>query len=409
MGPRAHVGLAVRLPRARSLRRLPRPVAGPLRRRRHRAVPRGDAEPDPRRVCGPVRRGSGSTPAFRPPALGRPRQPEPAGQARPRRPPARAAARALPTTATRALAPAPGAPAALGRAQRPRRRRTSSDHAARDRVQQGQRRGRRARPHRAGDRRRPHVVRRSVLEAGHASCCARTPAPPRCCSPRPAPPALEMSALLLDLQPGDTVIVPSFTFVSSAVAFVRAGAGDQVLRHRAADPRARPAPRRRAARRHGPRDRGRPLRRASSATWTACARCWRTGPTSAIIEDNAHGLFGRWRGQPLGSLGRFATLSFHETKNFVCGEGGALVLNDAGGRRPGLGALRQGHEPQGVLPGPGRQVLLAGHRLVLRALRRARGVPARAAGAARRHPGQAPRACTSGTSSCWRRTRPRWA
>jgi glutamate-1-semialdehyde 2,1-aminomutase len=48
-----------------------------------------------------------------------------------------------------------------------------------------------------------------------------------------------------------------------------------------------------------------------------------------LIEDNAHGLFGTFRGQPLGSLGRYATLSFHETKNFVCGEGGALVLNDA--------------------------------------------------------------------------------
>ncbi len=54
----------------------------------------------------------------------------------------------------------------------------------------------------------------------------------------------------------------------------------------------------------------------------------RDRPDVAVIEDNAHGLFGRWRGQPLGSLGRFATLSFHETKNFVCGEGGALVLND---------------------------------------------------------------------------------
>jgi dTDP-4-amino-4,6-dideoxygalactose transaminase len=54
----------------------------------------------------------------------------------------------------------------------------------------------------------------------------------------------------------------------------------------------------------------------------------RDRPDVALIEDNAHGLFGRWRGQPLGSLGRFATLSFHETKNFVCGEGGALVLND---------------------------------------------------------------------------------
>jgi dTDP-4-amino-4,6-dideoxygalactose transaminase len=51
-------------------------------------------------------------------------------------------------------------------------------------------------------------------------------------------------------------------------------------------------------------------------------------PEVAVIEDNAHGLFGRWRGAPLGSFGRFATLSFHETKNFVCGEGGALLIND---------------------------------------------------------------------------------
>ena len=52
-------------------------------------------------------------------------------------------------------------------------------------------------------------------------------------------------------------------------------------------------------------------------------------PDITLIEDNAHGLFGSWQGRPLGSFGRFATLSFHETKNFVCGEGGALVLNDA--------------------------------------------------------------------------------
>ena len=52
-------------------------------------------------------------------------------------------------------------------------------------------------------------------------------------------------------------------------------------------------------------------------------------PDVAIVEDNAHGLFGRWRGEPLGTLGRFATLSFHETKNFICGEGGALVVGDS--------------------------------------------------------------------------------
>lgn len=47
-----------------------------------------------------------------------------------------------------------------------------------------------------------------------------------------------------------------------------------------------------------------------------------------VIEDNAHGLFGAYRGQPLGTFGKFATLSFHETKNLSCGEGGALVIND---------------------------------------------------------------------------------
>jgi dTDP-4-amino-4,6-dideoxygalactose transaminase len=47
-----------------------------------------------------------------------------------------------------------------------------------------------------------------------------------------------------------------------------------------------------------------------------------------VIEDNAHGLFGRYRGRPLGTFGSLATLSFHETKNLTCGEGGALVIND---------------------------------------------------------------------------------
>ena len=53
--------------------------------------------------------------------------------------------------------------------------------------------------------------------------------------------------------------------------------------------------------------------------------CW---PNASLVEDNAHGLYGTYRGRPLGSFGRFASLSFHETKNFACGEGGALVLND---------------------------------------------------------------------------------
>ncbi|HUM72455.1 MAG TPA: DegT/DnrJ/EryC1/StrS family aminotransferase, partial [Chloroflexota bacterium] len=48
-----------------------------------------------------------------------------------------------------------------------------------------------------------------------------------------------------------------------------------------------------------------------------------------IVEDNAHGLFGKYKGRYLGTFGTFATQSFHETKNFICGEGGALIINDS--------------------------------------------------------------------------------
>ena len=184
--------------------------------------------------------------------------------------------------------------------------------------------------------------------------------------------ALELSAMLLDLEPGDTVIVPSFTFTSTALAFVREGARHPVLRHRAAHARPGPAQRRGPARRLGARGGGGALRRHRLRHGRAARGPGRTGRTSSLIEDNAHGLFGRWRGEPLGSLGRFATLSFHDTKNIICGEGGALVVNDTARRRPGLGALRQGHRPAGVLPGPGGQVLLARHRVVLRPRRHAR-------------------------------------
>ena len=51
-------------------------------------------------------------------------------------------------------------------------------------------------------------------------------------------------------------------------------------------------------------------------------------PDVVLVEDSAHALYGTYRGRPLGSFGRFAAQSFHETKNFVCGEGGALLLND---------------------------------------------------------------------------------
>jgi dTDP-4-amino-4,6-dideoxygalactose transaminase len=138
--------------------------------------------------------------------------------------------------------------------------------------------------------------------------------------------ALEMAALLLDVQPGDTVIVPSFTFVSTALAFVRQGARvvfcDIEERTLGIDP-------------EHLEDLIDGTVRAVVPVHYAGVGCDMAGIGRAleatsieIVEDNAHGLFGQYRDQPLGTLGRFATLSFHETKNFICGEGGALILND---------------------------------------------------------------------------------
>lgn len=141
--------------------------------------------------------------------------------------------------------------------------------------------------------------------------------------------ALEMTALLLDLQPGDTVIVPSFTFTSSALAFARQGARilfcDIEPVTLGVDPQSVAALVDDSV-------------RAVVVVHYAGVACDIDGlrevladrPDVAIIEDNAHGLFGGYRGQPLGSLGRWATQSFHDTKNFVCGEGGALLVNEPG-------------------------------------------------------------------------------
>jgi dTDP-4-amino-4,6-dideoxygalactose transaminase len=139
--------------------------------------------------------------------------------------------------------------------------------------------------------------------------------------------ALELSALLLDLGPGDTVIVPSFTFSTTALAFARTGAKllfcDIERETLGVDPASVAALLDETV-------------RAVVVVHYAGIACdvaglrevLRDRPDVAVVEDNAHGLFGRWRGEPLGSLGRMATLSFHDTKNIVCGEGGALLLND---------------------------------------------------------------------------------
>lgn len=138
--------------------------------------------------------------------------------------------------------------------------------------------------------------------------------------------ALEMAALLLDMQPGDEVIVPSFTFVSTVNAFVLRGAQpvfidvrpdtlnlDETQLERLITPRTKAVL---------------PVHYAGIGCAMDVISEIAARHGLMIIEDNAHGLFGRYQGQYLGTFGALATQSFHETKNFTCGEGGALLIND---------------------------------------------------------------------------------
>jgi dTDP-4-amino-4,6-dideoxygalactose transaminase len=138
--------------------------------------------------------------------------------------------------------------------------------------------------------------------------------------------ALEMAALLLDIEPGDEIILPSFTFVSTVNAFVLRGARpvfvdirpdtlnlDETQLERLITPRTR----------------------AILVVHYAGIACEMDPILQlaekhrlAVVEDNAHGLFGKYKGRYLGTFGCLATQSFHETKNFTCGEGGALLIND---------------------------------------------------------------------------------
>lgn len=138
--------------------------------------------------------------------------------------------------------------------------------------------------------------------------------------------ALELAALLLDLAPGDEVIVPSFTFVSTANAFVLRGARPVFCDIRSdtlnLDEKC-------LAGLFSPRTRAIvPVHYAGVACEmdAILANAARYG--LAVVEDNAHGLFGRYKDRLLGTFGALATQSFHETKNVVCGEGGALLVND---------------------------------------------------------------------------------
>lgn len=140
--------------------------------------------------------------------------------------------------------------------------------------------------------------------------------------------ALELSGMLTDIGPGDVVIVPDFTFSTTALAYARAGA---TLRFCDIEPRTLGMDPTHLAKLMDERVKAVvPVHYAGVACdLDGIAKVLAEWPNATMIEDNAHGLFGTWSGQPLGSFGRFATLSFHETKNFICGEGGALLINDA--------------------------------------------------------------------------------
>ena len=139
--------------------------------------------------------------------------------------------------------------------------------------------------------------------------------------------ALEMAAILLDVSPGDEVIVPDFTFVSTANAFVLRGATpifvdvrpdtlnlDERLLEEKVTAKTRAIV---------------PVHYAGVGCDMEEICRIATRHHIVVVEDNAHGLFASRAGRPLGTWGELATLSFHETKNFSCGEGGALLVNDA--------------------------------------------------------------------------------
>lgn len=138
--------------------------------------------------------------------------------------------------------------------------------------------------------------------------------------------ALEMAALLLDVHPGDEVIIPSFTFVSTVNAFVLRGARpvfadirpdtlnlDENQIEKLITPRTRAIV---------------PVHYAGVGCEMDAIQSIAEAHHLMVIEDNAHGLFGTYKGKPLGTFGALATQSFHETKNITCGEGGALLIND---------------------------------------------------------------------------------
>jgi len=138
--------------------------------------------------------------------------------------------------------------------------------------------------------------------------------------------ALEMAAILIDTKPGDEVIMPSYTFVSSANPFVLRGAKivfidirpdtmnmDETKVEDAITENTKAIV---------------PVHYAGVACEMDTIMSIASKYNLFVIEDAAQGLMSSYKGQPLGSIGHIGCLSFHETKNYQCGEGGAILLND---------------------------------------------------------------------------------
>lgn len=137
--------------------------------------------------------------------------------------------------------------------------------------------------------------------------------------------ALEMSALLCDIEPGDEVILPTYTFVSTANAFFLRGAKirfvdirpdtlnmDETKLEAAITERTKAIV---------------PVHYAGVACEMDAILTIAKKHNLAVIEDAAQGVEASYKGRPLGAIGDLGTFSFHETKNFICGEGGALIIN----------------------------------------------------------------------------------
>jgi dTDP-4-amino-4,6-dideoxygalactose transaminase len=140
--------------------------------------------------------------------------------------------------------------------------------------------------------------------------------------------ALEMAAILLEIQPGDEVIIPDFTFVSTVNAFVLRGAKPVFLDIR---PDTLNVDESRMEAAITTRTKAViPVHYAGIGCEMDTIVEVAARHNIAVVEDNAHGLFGKYKGKYLGTFGSMASQSFHETKNFTSGEGGALLINDPG-------------------------------------------------------------------------------